>query len=243
MMILFSEKNRSQQGLSLVELMIAMTIGLMVLAGVMRIFQNQRANHQLQQGMEQVQESGRFLLDFIGSDLRMAGYPRDSTLFTTAITGTEGGDADTSDTVTIQYESTTNCGGDPTGGPTTQNQYLIQTNAAGNPELQCIGTVAGGSQTYGLVEFSERMQVLYGEDTDAIEDGAVNLFRTADNVVDWQRVGAVRIAWLVNNGQYVGGSDSRTYRLLNERPIGPFTDGALRRVFSTTIVLRNRIPY
>ncbi|MBF0453997.1 MAG: PilW family protein [Magnetococcales bacterium] len=243
MMNIVHKVDAEQGGFSLVELMIAMTVGLLILGGTIRVFQNQRINYQLQQGLEQVQESGRFLEDFIGADLRMAGYPRNSDALTTAITGTEGGSANSSDRVTIQYESTINCGGDATGGAITQNQYLIQNNAGGLPELGCIGTIATGTQYYPLVENCERMQILYGEDTDTLEDGQVNVYRKASNVVDWSRVLTVRIAWLVSNGQNVGGSEIRAHRLLNEAPVGPFTDGWLRRIFSTTIVLRNRTPY
>lgn len=233
----------SRQGFSLVELMISMALGLLLLGGVMQIFQTQRASYRLQQGLEQVQESGRFLMDFIGTDLRMAGYPRDSTNVVIPITGTEGGSSMISDTVTLQYESTTNCGGDPTGGIITQNQYLIQNNGIGVPELRCIGTIATGTRTYTLLENSEQMQILYGEDTDTPMNGYVNVFRMASNVMDWGRVVAIRIAWLVSSGQSVGGREIRTHRLLNENPVGPLTDGQLRRVFTTTIVLRNRILY
>ncbi|MBF0193966.1 MAG: PilW family protein [Magnetococcales bacterium] len=243
MMVILKKIGKQHGGFSLIELMISMTIGLLILGGTVKIFQSQRSNYLLQQGLEQVQESGRFLTDFISADLRMAGYPRDSSNIASSIIGTEGGDANSSDSVTIQYESTINCGGDLTGGVITQNQYLIQNNGSGTPELRCIGSVASGTQTYTLVENCERMQILYGEDTDTTLNGDANVYREASNVVDWDRVVTVRIAWLVSNGQYVGGSEVRSHRLLNEAPVGPFNDGWLRRIFSTTVVLRNRVPY
>jgi type IV pilus assembly protein PilW len=241
-MKLLNSHSRSQRGFSLVELMVSLTIGLLILGGVMKIFQSQRANYQLQQAMESVQESGRFLMDFVGADLRMTGYPRDSTNVPTPITGVEGGGVNDSDSVTIQYESTTNCGGDDTGGTMTQNQYLIQ-NSGATPQLVCIGTITTGTQTYTLVENAEQMQLLYGEDTDSTMDGYVDVFRNADNVTDWTRVVAVRIAWLIRSSLDVGGSEVVSHRLLNEIPVGPYSDGRLRRVFATTITLRNRVPY
>ncbi len=63
-----------QFGLSLVELMIALTIGLMLLAGLTLIFVNSsEANRELQKTAQQV-ENGRYATDIIGQDLRLAGF-------------------------------------------------------------------------------------------------------------------------------------------------------------------------
>ena len=60
--------------MSIVELMIAMVIGLIVLGGVSQIFLSSRATHRNTQAMSEVQESGRFAFDFIAADLRQIGY-------------------------------------------------------------------------------------------------------------------------------------------------------------------------
>ncbi|HRA80624.1 MAG TPA: PilW family protein [Thauera sp.] len=64
----------SQRGMSIVELMIAMVIGLIVLGGVSQIFLSSRATHRNTQAMSEVQEGGRFAFDFIAADLRQVGY-------------------------------------------------------------------------------------------------------------------------------------------------------------------------
>ncbi len=60
--------------MSIVELMIAMVIGLIVLGGVSQIFLSSRATHRNTQAMSEVQESGRFAFDFIAADLQQIGY-------------------------------------------------------------------------------------------------------------------------------------------------------------------------
>ncbi len=61
-------------GLTLVELMVAITIGLIILAAVVRLFATSRATYTLEEGLARVQESGRFAMEFLSQDIRMAGY-------------------------------------------------------------------------------------------------------------------------------------------------------------------------
>lgn len=63
-----------QSGFSLVELMIAVTLGLLLLAGVGHIFLGSKQTYRMQEGMSRVQENGRFALGFLSRDIRMAGY-------------------------------------------------------------------------------------------------------------------------------------------------------------------------
>lgn len=61
-------------GFSLVELMIALTIGLFLLAGLTLIFVNSsEANRELQKTAQQI-ENGRYAIDIISQDLRHAGF-------------------------------------------------------------------------------------------------------------------------------------------------------------------------
>lgn len=62
------------RGFSLVELMVAITIGLIVLAAVAQIFATSHGTYRLEENLARVQESGRFAVDFLTRDLRMAGY-------------------------------------------------------------------------------------------------------------------------------------------------------------------------
>jgi type IV pilus assembly protein PilW len=62
------------QGISLVELMIAMVLGLIVLAGLASLFANtSAARNELERSSRQI-ENGRFAVEILSDDLRMAGF-------------------------------------------------------------------------------------------------------------------------------------------------------------------------
>ncbi len=63
-----------QKGLSLVELMISITLGLILLTGVMKVFLSSKAVYSTQQALSRVQETGRLAIDFMSRDIRMAGF-------------------------------------------------------------------------------------------------------------------------------------------------------------------------
>ena len=63
-----------QSGLTLVETMIALTLSLLLLAGVLRIFIANKQTYKVQDAMARVQEDGRFALHFLSDDVRMAGF-------------------------------------------------------------------------------------------------------------------------------------------------------------------------
>jgi type IV pilus assembly protein PilW len=63
-----------EDGLSLIELMIAMTLGLILIGGVIGIYLSSKSSYRLSEGLSQVQENGRFASRFIVNDVRMAGY-------------------------------------------------------------------------------------------------------------------------------------------------------------------------
>ncbi len=65
---------RSQAGLSLIELMIAMALSLLLMLGVLQIFLSSKQTYTANSALSRVQESGRFAMDFITYDLRNAGY-------------------------------------------------------------------------------------------------------------------------------------------------------------------------
>lgn len=64
----------SHEGFSLVELMVAMALSLILLAGVLAIFASSRTTYETTDRLSRIQESGRFALDSTVRDLRSAGY-------------------------------------------------------------------------------------------------------------------------------------------------------------------------
>lgn len=61
-------------GFTLIELMVAMTLGLILLAALTQIFATSRGTYKLNEGLSRVQETGRFAYEFISKDVRMAGF-------------------------------------------------------------------------------------------------------------------------------------------------------------------------
>lgn len=63
-----------QRGFSLVELLVAMTIGLIVLAGVAYLYVESRQAFRSMDNLSRMQESARYTLEIMARDIRMAGY-------------------------------------------------------------------------------------------------------------------------------------------------------------------------
>lgn len=63
-----------QRGLSLVELMVALVIGLILTAGVISVYITSKKSYSVDTGLAQVQENGRFALSFMEPLVRMGGY-------------------------------------------------------------------------------------------------------------------------------------------------------------------------
>ena len=63
-----------EMGLSLIELMIALAIGSLLVLALVEVFAASRTAYQLSAGMARTQENGRFAIDILQRDLRMAGH-------------------------------------------------------------------------------------------------------------------------------------------------------------------------
>ncbi|MEQ8314509.1 MAG: PilW family protein [Gammaproteobacteria bacterium] len=65
---------RQMWGLSLVELLIAMVLGLTLATGVIQIYVGTSTTERSQDARLRIQENGRFALNFLANEIRMAGY-------------------------------------------------------------------------------------------------------------------------------------------------------------------------
>src|SRR3569833_2853237 len=63
-----------QQGLTLVELMVAITIGLILTAGIIQNFVSSNQTYRVEVSLSRLQESARLALEFISNDIRMTSY-------------------------------------------------------------------------------------------------------------------------------------------------------------------------
>jgi type IV pilus assembly protein PilW len=62
-----------QAGVGLVEIMIALVIGLVLIAGASKIFLDGKQTYRLQDAQSRLQENARFALELLTNDIRMAG--------------------------------------------------------------------------------------------------------------------------------------------------------------------------
>lgn len=65
---------RKQHGLTLVELMIALTLGLVLLGGIIAIMMSSRQTYRVNEALSRMQDSARYAFQVLSRDIRMAGY-------------------------------------------------------------------------------------------------------------------------------------------------------------------------
>ncbi|MCY0536225.1 PilW family protein, partial [Klebsiella pneumoniae] len=65
---------KRQAGVTLIELLVALGIGALLILGLVEVFSASRTAYQLSTGLARSQENGRFALDILQRDIRMAGH-------------------------------------------------------------------------------------------------------------------------------------------------------------------------
>ena len=196
-----------QAGLSLIELMIAIVLGLLLVAGATQIFLSNIQAFRLQDNISSAQESGRLGLEILLADLRRAGMdysmdPNQPGKHLIAISGADGtakagsapGLLADSDEVTITYKvpsdigSMSDCEGQVVlAGDVIRNRYFVKKDT--NPEIAalfCEGNAAGGGTA--LIRGVENFQLQYGVVTPAAVSAALtesksNGFASAEQYV------------------------------------------------------------
>ena len=211
-----------QCGVTLVELLIAMLLGLFLVGGVMLIFSETKQAYRYQAGLAQVQEQGRFAINFLTKSVRVAGFPGDNMPPGNKIEGTDGA----SDSITIRLRDDTDCRDVPTTGVAV-NQFRIN-----NANLECSGD---GIAWDIFVPNVEEMQISYGEDIDA--DGVANRYVVATDGPNWANVVTARVSLLVRSSDNTTSQPEDYQNLFGNTVV--VDDKRLRRSFGTTIALRN----
>ena len=234
----------NQRGFTLVEIMVALTIGLLMMAGILQISLANKESSRLQRNMGFVQENIRTASQILTSDIRMAGLKTDITRDLSAprlaaIEGAIVGGGSTNDQITIAYQSNTDCLGldTPPEAPgqlrTAVNRYFTQ-----NLRLMCEGNGNPGVPQ-PLLEGVEGLQILFGENTNG--DGVTPNRYVSATQANMSRVVAVRIGMRFISREAVRPTvDTNQYALLDAAPFTPgANDRLLRRELTTTISLRN----
>lgn len=220
---------KTQQGFSLIELLVALLIGLVLLLGVGQVFLSSRQTFTTNEAMAKLQENGRFSLEFIASSARQAGYLSSGSILDVPFPAepvncglgsapsnpcSANGAGSASDRVSFAAEpvvidgSLRDCSGTVVAANRVIiNSFFIIPADANNPHssLGCSSydrnQKAWITQNQRLIDGIESIQVLYGLDSrdDAL---STNQFVSADRVANaagWGNVVAVRIAVLANS--------------------------------------------
>jgi len=214
--------NSRQRGLTLVELMIAMLLGIFLSSSVYLMYFKTKQTYRYQNGLAQVQEQGRFAINFLTKSLRIAGFPGDDMPPGNKIEGTDG----PTDTVTVRLRENLDCRDIGTAGVAV-NQFRINAN-----NLECSGD---GVDWDIYVQNVEDMQFLYGEDLNG--DGLANRYLTAAEGPSWADVVVARVSLLVRSTDFATSKSEDFQDLFGNTVAAP--DNRLRRSFVTTIALRN----
>jgi type IV pilus assembly protein PilW len=231
-----------EKGFTLIELMIAIVLGLLLIAATVTVFISTKQGYRLENGLSLMQATGRATLDLLSREIMMAGFPQSENIESFIQAQTTDGGGSNSDRFAVRYQSDTDCLNQPTSDGYARNVYFIQGNALvcgivdkNNPAIVTNQTV--------IVQGVENMQLLYGEDHTA-GDSVTNATRyvTAGNVTDWDNVVSVRIGIIVDSQSPVATSnDDVAYTLLGQTPIPAGADHMRRRAYTTTAVIRNRM--
>jgi type IV pilus assembly protein PilW len=222
-----------QQGFTLIEIMISLLLGVFLLGGVIGVFLNTKQTYRVQDGLSRLQENGRYAMEFMGRDIRMADYKAcpadDFATFGVApiVGGNNNAVADSidngTDQITVQWIAT--CGAAPIGAA-----YDIRSANLSRAILPDVSSP--------LIEGVQDMQIKYGADTDG--DGAPNYYADAGTAgLNMSQVVTVRVSLLLRTIDDNIASKPLQY-IYNGATVIP-NDRRIRRVFSSTFALRNRI--
>lgn len=276
-----------QQGVTLVELMIALIVGLILIASVLQIFVRNNQTYRMTDASSRVQEKARFAFSFLTKETRAAGYygcAGQATSITNTLNKSpdflydfgaaiEGFEATSSSAwaPTIDTSIKSPLGGSDilvirgifdngiaiTGQPSNSGAcyagngslfkistkvFFIRNNTAGVPSLYLVenSNTPEKLDPKELVEGISNMQITYGEGSGA--NNLVTSFSTANNVSDWASVISIRISLLMTSTEdnITENTGPASYSL-NGPNISITSDRKLRRDFTTTIAIRNRL--
>lgn len=254
-----------QRGLSLIELLVAIGLGLLLVAGIGTVYLGSRQTYRMQEANARLQETGRFALEVIGRSLRQAGADANITANLTALTaeclptaspactpinGTDNSTNGTStDTLAVQFYAglAENNGGnwgerDCTGGFANADTIVTNTFSLNGTDLRCTGSV-GGAQP--LVSDIEDLQIIYGVDSGG--DQSADIYTATPTVAQWSNVVTAKVCVMARSAEQ-GLAQSGQRPLDCARALGTATgqppivnDTRLHRAFVAIFNLRNRI--
>lgn len=257
-----------QLGLSLVELLVALALAMLLIAGFLQIFMSVRSTYAAIEALARVQENGRFALDVLTQHARQAGYRDPGHLERPSPLLPAGAACSLSDRRFCSVDRDASLLAGQGGEVGDQLGFTYQPALTGSVRLNCLGNVVGNQEVILTRLFTRMTEQANGQLTGALwcqssgtgagegelvegvdafqvqygigSEGQVRRYARASEVGDWNQVIALRLAVLVNSQTPLPDplDPSRQYYLLDAGPY-QFTDNRLRQVFTTTVLLRN----
>jgi type IV pilus assembly protein PilW len=234
-----------QRGFTLLELMIAMTIGIFLAGALVTVVQSNKAVFLNQNQLEQMQDSQRMAMTLMTDVIQAAGYFPSPTINTLsgslvasgafansqAITGQYVAGVP-GDTISVRYmtapqDGILNCSGlsntNPVGGANIlyANQFAV---VAGVPSGQLVCTVStvNGTTAYTLVNGVTNLSVLYGVKTNLAAAGNnVDTYLNASQMsaANWQSVISVLIKVTFTNPLYTAAGQGQAQFITIQRVV------------------------
>ncbi|MCP4769724.1 MAG: pilus assembly protein PilW [Gammaproteobacteria bacterium] len=66
--------NKHQRGISMVEILVSLVISLFLLGGIVQVYVANKVTYKFTDSISRIQENGRFAMEIVAQDLRMAGF-------------------------------------------------------------------------------------------------------------------------------------------------------------------------
>lgn len=224
-----------QTGLTLIELLIAIAVGLVLIAGLLGVLVFSGQTDRLMGESARMQENARFALDAIGRELRMAGCRSD---ITTPVASIFPADSKfpaagqiingTNNSISLRYQGSPDgtvrdCLGNPVPAGTT---VTIDFSVV-DQELICQSSLGGST---ALVDRVGELRVRYGM------NGSAG-YADATAVTNWAAVTSlnVELLFVSERDGVTTGQQAYTIGGVTHTP----TDRRLRRVYGAVVTLRN----
>lgn len=221
---------RKQAGFTLIELMIALVLGLIVIAAVVNMYIGSSRSSTFTRGLQTMQENGRYGVSVLQRGFRLAGFSPDERI--DPIDVANSGD----EHITVVMQRTYDCNGNNTD-TSTRPGYAINTYRLTGSTITCEGSGANSSPM-PLVEGVDMFRVLYGLDTD--DDDVPESYVDYESSIPANQIVGIRFALLVNSGIEIRTRPSTENHVVLNGTF-PVTDRKTRHVFSSTVMLRNRL--
>ncbi|MDO6459199.1 PilW family protein [Granulosicoccaceae sp. 1_MG-2023] len=225
-----------QHGLSLIELMVSLVVGLLILAGVVNIFIASRQTTQFSDGLRSMQENGRQGVFVLQNAIRAAGFSTETTTVDPVVLGQSG-----TEQIAIFHEADTDCNGTSTATATTPGFAIdVYSFDDTNKQLTCLGdaSAAAGASATPLVDNVWDFRVLYGLDSDA--DGVTERYVDYSEVSSAADVSAIKFGLLVRTDLEVKDeAETRDYTILNDR-YAVTDDKYGYQVYQSSVIIRNK---